>query len=168
MKQHITKGINPRGDHLLLEIIFDRSDKQRQDVVLNISDESGSRQSWYLIFGTVDNDALSGSTGTDIFIGPEGADKFTPLLQAGSKDIIIDFKTSQGDKLVFDTVTTPTNLAEAQEATGLIWRQEKLIDATSDSNDSNKLDTVFRKDGEVVLVLEDTGSFDWMVDMEFI
>ena len=90
-----------------------------------------------------------------------------PVLKTGSKDIIIDFSADEGDRLVFDTVTTPDNLTAAQAATGLTWRQEKHFDPSSDSNGS-ATDTVFRKNGEVVLVLEDTGNFDWTVDMEFI
>ena len=58
-----------------------------------------------VLYGGSGNDSLFGGTGSDTLIGGDGADSFI-FTSLDSLDLISDFDSSQGDKIIFDSSTT--------------------------------------------------------------
>lgn len=130
VRQYIPKGDNPRDDYLELEVT-----PQTSRFVLDITDKTGARKSWNMIFGTKGDDTLTGTTNNDVLFGGSGADRFVPIIGEGLPDIIVDFNAGEGDRLVFGTTNRPLNLVQAMSYTGLTWAPERYVDVNSETND---------------------------------
>ena len=73
-----------------------------------------------LLDGGSGNDSLEGSVGQDTLIGGDGADKFI-FTSIDSVDVITDFDSDAGDKIVFDADTGVTEIEQLTVHVGVSY-----------------------------------------------
>ena len=110
-----------------------------------------------LLNGDSGNDSLNGGIGQDTLVGGDGADNFI-FTSLQSYDVIADFDSSQGDKIVFDNATT--GVAEISDLTvhlGLSYEN---------TSEFNRVTSLY-VDGERIIEFDDVISLG-IKDFEFV
>ena len=103
------------------------------------------------------NDTLNGGIGEDTLTGGDGSDRFI-FNSLDSLDIIADFDSSQGDRIVFDTA-----------ATGVANVSDLTVSVGSSYNHNSELDRVtsLYVDGEKIIEFDNLVTLQ-IEDFEFI